>query len=201
MRAVEKFEWQRGFKFSTYVTWWVRQAIGRATENTARTIRVPVHVGDKIRRARRMQAQFEAVGGQPPTMAELAGALGMEPSKLAELLRFDADALSLDVSTGEDGSTTLADVLASPFAESPFDAVAQGMLSGDIDETLEHLAAEERQVISLRYGLDRRGRAGRRVRWRTSRPPGREGTPHRGLRQHETAPGAVGQQCTRPNPY
>jgi RNA polymerase sigma factor (sigma-70 family) len=155
VHAVDKFDWRMGFKFSTYATWWIRQSIGRAIENTARTVRLPAHVGDEIRRARCVQGELGAKHGRPPGLSEMAEALEIAEGTLAELFRLDADVVSLDAAVGEDGTTTLGDLVVNRSAESPFELVTQAMLGDHVDDILRHLSESQRRVLSLRYGLDR----------------------------------------------
>jgi RNA polymerase primary sigma factor len=153
MKAVDRFQFRRGFKFSTYATWWVRQAIGRAVADYGRTIRLPVHIFESLTKLTRERRTLTTELGRDPRPDELAARLDIPVGKVQLLLEASRPAASLEAPVGEDGETHLGDLLPDAAAQSPEESAMRNQMAGEVERAMAPLTDREKEVMRLRYGL------------------------------------------------
>jgi RNA polymerase primary sigma factor len=154
IRATNKFEYQRGHKFSTYATWWIRQAVSRAVADQGRTIRVPVHMGDQLNRMRRVQLRLLQELGREPTISEMAEGMETTPDKVENLLEIARRPVSLETPIDDEGDSTFGDFVEDANSPAPADEVASTLLQEQLESALDRLPPREAQILRLRYGLE-----------------------------------------------
>ncbi len=153
LRAVEKYEWRRGFKFSTYATWWIRQGISRGLADRSRTIRLPVHVAEVVNRLRRVEADLSMTLGREPTDEEVAKALEIDPEQLHWYRQTAMDTLSLSTPLGEDGDSELHDFLEDEMCDQPLEEAVRAKSADELRDILGTLSTREQRILELRFGL------------------------------------------------